>query len=59
MSMNSSYGTENMESLEKILLPNPEITKCTTGLTLHKISLDRCRSAFVIWKMAFNVLKYF
>ena len=32
----------NMESLEKLILPTREATKCTTGLTLHKLSLDRC-----------------
>jgi len=31
-----------MESLEKIILPTTQVTKCTTGLTLHKLSLDRC-----------------
>ena len=49
-----------MESLENIILPNIEITKCTTCLALNKLSLDRCPYVFFTFKMTLNVLnKYY
>ena len=47
----------NMESLEKIILPPIEVTKCTTRLALNKLSLDCCPYVFVTLKMTINVLK--
>jgi len=37
-----------MEYLEKIILPTTVVTKCNTGLTLHKLSLDRCHYVLLL-----------
>jgi len=47
----------NMESLEKTFLPTTQVTKRTAGLTLHKVSVDRCSYVLVSGKMKFNVIK--
>ena len=37
----------NMESLEKLFFPTTQVTKRTAGLTLHKLSVDRCSYVLV------------
>ena len=46
-----------MESLEKLFFPTTQVTKRTAGLTLHKLSVDRCSYVLVTWNMKFNVIK--
>jgi len=46
-----------MESLEKIILPPIEVTKCITRLALNKLSLGCCPYVFVTLNVTINVLK--
>jgi len=41
----------------QLFLPSTQDSKRTAGLTLRKLSVDRCSYVLVTWKMTFNVIK--